>query len=123
MLLLLRYIGYLILSYIPLRANGTCKIRIGLFLAGEGDKVGVSLAVFQHFPSSFFFLSFRDEMAHKAASLHSASKDGLERTSSLTKDGNGNTIVVDEDGESFVIDVKAERALLWKFDLRILPLL
>jgi hypothetical protein len=75
----------------------------------------------------FFFLSFRDEMAHKAASLHSASKggveDGLERTSSLTKNGNGNTIVVDEDGESFVIDAKAERALLWKFDLRILPLL
>lgn len=48
---------------------------------------------------------------------------GPKRTQSVTTDANGNTVVVKEDGETFVIDKKAERALLWKFDLRILPLL
>ena len=38
-------------------------------------------------------------------------------------DANGNTVITREDGESYTIDKKAERKLLWKFDLRILPLL
>lgn len=45
-------------------------------------------------------------------------------SSSITKDAaNGDTVVVTEDGEQFTISAAAERALLWKFDLRILPLL
>jgi hypothetical protein len=51
------------------------------------------------------------------------SSDGLARTTSITKDPNGDTVVVQEDGEHFTISAAAERALLWKFDLRILPLL
>ncbi|CZT18558.1 uncharacterized protein RCC_04402 [Ramularia collo-cygni] len=69
-------------------------------------------------------------MPDKSPSIIEAAKtdieDGkgvLERTRSITSDGKGNTIVTDEDGETFVIDQKAERALLWQFDLRILPLL
>lgn len=69
-------------------------------------------------------------MADKTPSMVEASKAGsedanhsLERSRSITKDDKGNTIVTDEDGDTFVIDEKAERALLWKFDLRILPLL
>lgn len=50
-------------------------------------------------------------------------KDDLERTVSITQDSNGNTTIQREDGEVFIIDRKAERALVWKFDLRILPLL
>lgn len=41
----------------------------------------------------------------------------------ITTDQNGNTVITHEDGEVFIIDKKAERKLLWKFDLRILPLL
>jgi hypothetical protein len=48
---------------------------------------------------------------------------GVDYTTSITKDSNGNTIISREDGEVFTIDRKAERALVWKFDLRILPLL
>lgn len=50
-------------------------------------------------------------------------KVDLERTTSITQDASGNTVIQREDGEVFVIDRKAERALVWKFDLRILPLL
>ena len=50
-------------------------------------------------------------------------KHDLERTTSITQDADGNTVINREDGEVFVIDRKAERALVWKFDLRILPLL
>lgn len=46
-----------------------------------------------------------------------------ERTNSISSDKQGNTIVTQENGEVFTIDAKAERALVWKFDLRILPLL
>lgn len=70
---------------------------------------------------------------HKIASLVETAKtssngydeeDGsLERTRSITKDSQGNTVIRGEDGDVFVIDRKAERELLWKFDLRILPLL
>lgn len=49
--------------------------------------------------------------------------DSLERTNSVTKDARGNTIITRDDGEIFTIDEKAERALVWKFDIRILPLL
>ena len=49
--------------------------------------------------------------------------DGLERTVSITNDDNGNTVITREDGEMFTIDKKAERRLVWKFDLHILPLL
>ncbi|EMC94296.1 hypothetical protein BAUCODRAFT_228574 [Baudoinia panamericana UAMH 10762] len=49
--------------------------------------------------------------------------DELQRTTSITLDGHGNTIITRKDGETFEISEKAERALLWKFDLRILPLL
>ncbi|KXT03787.1 hypothetical protein AC578_752 [Pseudocercospora eumusae] len=52
-----------------------------------------------------------------------SSEGELERTKSVTTYANGDTVIVREDGETFVIDKKAERALLWKFDLRILPLL
>jgi hypothetical protein len=51
------------------------------------------------------------------------SDEGLHRTKSITSDEHGNTIITEEDGETFTISEKAERALLWKFDLRILPLL
>lgn len=50
-------------------------------------------------------------------------KHDLERTTSITQDANGNTVVNREDGEVYIIDRKAERALVWKFDLRISPLL
>lgn len=49
--------------------------------------------------------------------------DGLDRTTSISSDANGNTVITREDGENFTIDHKAERRLVWKFDLRILPLL
>lgn len=45
------------------------------------------------------------------------------RTKSISTDAKGDTVIVTEDGESYTIDRNAERALLWKFDLRILPLL
>ncbi|KAK4549037.1 hypothetical protein LTR36_007493 [Oleoguttula mirabilis] len=45
------------------------------------------------------------------------------RTASISADVLGNTIVTKQDGEIFIIDEKAERALVWKFDIRILPLL
>ncbi|KAI7287667.1 putative MFS transporter [Hortaea werneckii] len=47
----------------------------------------------------------------------------LDRTNSITSDAKGNTIITGEDGETFTISEKAERALVWKFDLRVLPLL
>lgn len=50
-------------------------------------------------------------------------KQDLEPTTGITQDENGNTVITREDGEVFVIDHKAERALVWKFDLRILPML
>ena len=49
--------------------------------------------------------------------------EGLERMTSITADESGDTVVRREDGETFVIGRKAEKALVWKFDLRILPLL
>ena len=49
--------------------------------------------------------------------------DELQRTTSVTSDAKGNTIIIKVDGETFTIDEKAERALVRKFDLRILPLL
>lgn len=49
--------------------------------------------------------------------------DGLERTVSISRDNSGNTVITREDGDVFVIDQKAERKLVWKFDLHILPLL
>jgi MFS family permease len=52
------------------------------------------------------------------------SDEHLESTTvAITNDENGNTVITREDGEVFTIDKKAERKLLWKFDLRILPLL
>ncbi|KAF2169615.1 hypothetical protein M409DRAFT_64693 [Zasmidium cellare ATCC 36951] len=59
----------------------------------------------------------------KLPEVEDGSKDSLERTKSVTTDAKGDTVIVTEDGDSFTIDKKAERALLWKFDLRILPLL
>jgi len=47
----------------------------------------------------------------------------LNRTNSVASDSKGNTLVTREDGEVFTISQEAERALVWKFDLRILPLL
>lgn len=47
----------------------------------------------------------------------------LNRTNSVASDSKGNTVVTREDGEVFTISQEAERALVWKFDLRILPLL
>lgn len=49
--------------------------------------------------------------------------DDLARTTSIPQDDNGNTVINSADGEVFIIDRKAERALVWKFDLRLLPLL
>lgn len=64
---------------------------------------------------------------NKLPRIENGDKDSLERTKSITQsitqDANGDTVIVTEDGESFHIDKKAERALLWKFDSRILPLL
>lgn len=109
------------------------------------DKVGVlfSRLLLDALNSWFLFLhplgtvwSFEKAAARdngkmdKSPSIMEASKPGfedadgsLERTRSITKDAEGNTIVKGEDGDTFVIDQKAERALLWQFDLRILPLL
>ena len=44
-------------------------------------------------------------------------------TAAVTNEADGNTVITREDGDVFTIDKKAERKLLWKFDLRILPLL
>lgn len=116
------------------------EIRTVLFRRrGATDKVsgmylGFSLDVLGSSASRLFLLLGVSccvlEMADKTPSIVEASKpdydqnsEGLERTSSITKDANGNTVITGEDGETFVIDQKAERALLWKFDLRILPLL
>lgn len=49
--------------------------------------------------------------------------EDFDRRPSITSDKDGNTVVEREDGEVFTIDRKAEKALVWKFDLRILPLL
>jgi hypothetical protein len=45
------------------------------------------------------------------------------RTQSITTNPDGSTVIVKQDGETVTIDKHAERALLWQFDLRILPLL
>lgn len=48
----------------------------------------------------------------------------IRRSTSINmKDIAGDTVIVQEDGENFTISAAAERSLLWKFDLRILPLL
>lgn len=60
----------------------------------------------------------------KVPDVETKGTDTDERTGSIiTIDGKGDTVVTQEDGESYVIDAAAERRLLWKFDLRILPLL
>ncbi|CAK1359515.1 unnamed protein product [Cercospora beticola] len=61
----------------------------------------------------------------KLPSLEAQKRDSsdLQRTNSISKDHNGDTVIVKEDGESFTISAAAERKLLWKFDLHILPLL
>ncbi|GAB7363457.1 hypothetical protein MBLNU230_g3729t2 [Neophaeotheca triangularis] len=41
----------------------------------------------------------------------------------ISKDAEGNTIIASAEGETFIITKAAERKLVWKFDLRILPLL
>ncbi|KAK3635685.1 hypothetical protein LTR56_014561 [Elasticomyces elasticus] len=51
------------------------------------------------------------------------SSDEVVRAKSISTDPQGNTIITEENGEIFTISESAERALLWKFDLRILPLL
>ncbi|KAK5716670.1 hypothetical protein LTR15_009562 [Elasticomyces elasticus] len=51
------------------------------------------------------------------------SSDEAVRAKSISTDPQGNTIITEENGEVFTISESAERALLWKFDLRILPLL
>lgn len=52
-----------------------------------------------------------------------ASIDDVGQGQTIAHDANGDTIVTREDGETIVISRKAERRLLWKFDLHILPLL
>jgi hypothetical protein len=65
-----------------------------------------------------------DHSILKQPDIHAKDSDnGLDRTTSITSDAKGNTVITREDGETFTIDHKAERALVWKFDLRILPLL
>lgn len=49
--------------------------------------------------------------------------DDHERTKSISTDAKGDTVIITQNGDSFTIDKKAERALLWKLNLRILPLL
>jgi len=49
--------------------------------------------------------------------------DEHERSRSVSTNVKGDTIVQTQEGETFVIDKKAEQALVRKFDLRILPLL
>lgn len=51
------------------------------------------------------------------------SESGKDRAHSISADAHGNQVVTLEHGETYVISSSAERALLWKFDLRILPLL
>ncbi|KAK5172974.1 uncharacterized protein LTR77_003096 [Saxophila tyrrhenica] len=65
-----------------------------------------------------------DKSSLKQADAESKdSGEVLDRTTSITADAEGNTVITSQDGETFTIDHKAERALVWKFDLRILPLL
>lgn len=52
-----------------------------------------------------------------------SSSEEPHRAASITSDAKGNTIVTKEDGETFAFSEKAERALVWKFDARLLPLL
>jgi hypothetical protein len=51
-----------------------------------------------------------------------AGNDDFDKKATITTEANGNTVITSH-GETFIIDRKAERALVWKFDLRILPLL
>lgn len=67
-------------------------------------------------------------MANKHLDVDIDNKSPEEPTSphkqtSITVDEYGNTHISKDDGETYTIDRAAERALLWKFDLRILPLL
>lgn len=63
------------------------------------------------------------ETVDKLGSVESASPKELQRTSSVCSDSKGNTVIEQEDGETYIIDAAAERRLVRKFDLRILPLL
>lgn len=45
------------------------------------------------------------------------------QATTISKDDHGNTVINGADGEVFVITKEAERRMVWKFDLRILPLL
>lgn len=65
-----------------------------------------------------------DSTDFKQAAMDSKEPDSpIDRTTSITSDSHGNTVITQAHGDSFTIDRKAERALVWKFDLRILPLL
>lgn len=41
----------------------------------------------------------------------------------VSQDAEGNTVITSAEGETFVITKAAERKMVWKFDLRILPVL
>lgn len=62
-------------------------------------------------------------MDTKAAMGSKDPDDVLKATMSITSDGKGATTITREDGEMFTIDPQAERSLVWKFDVRLMPLL
>lgn len=78
---------------------------------------------FEELPSAGATMSDMSKEAHQDLEATAPSEDHDERSKSLSYDAQGDTVITKEDGEVFVIDEKAERALVWKFDLRILPLL
>ncbi|KAH9829796.1 transporter [Teratosphaeria destructans] len=57
------------------------------------------------------------------AKIPAGSDEELPRATSLTSDPPGHTVVPPEHGEHFPLSARDERALVWKFDLHILPLL
>lgn len=65
-----------------------------------------------------------DERTRKQPSIETKDpNNSVGSKPSIAPDANGNTVITSQQGETFTIDRKAERALVWKFDLRILPLL
>lgn len=59
----------------------------------------------------------------KLPSIEGSAPTDVKAATFITHTADGDTVITQENGATFTITKRAERRLLWKFDLRILPLL
>lgn len=113
--------------YIPGRGYGAQQ-KITLFRLIFQDRPLVSpLGSRQHSSAEYSrkgkSSSGNMEPADKSESLESGLPKEIQRTSSISSDTKGNTVIEQENGETYTLDAASEKRLVRKFDLRILPLL